>query len=159
MENLPSVVEHTTGPSTVFGWPPIVMMAGAASPESDPDTGAALGLVVAPDDVALDVAPDDVALDEVPEDLLSLEQPATPATAIVAAPMPMAINNSRFTEFSLCCDQRPPRGLPSSQVKLVAVEANAVSRLSAARDAFHLPADLRVIWPKSAVLPICPRYF
>jgi hypothetical protein len=62
---------------------------GAASLESVPDTGAALELVV---------APDDVALDEVPEDLLSLEQPATPAIAIVAAPM--AINNSRFTEFS-----------------------------------------------------------
>jgi hypothetical protein len=77
------------------------MVAGAAPLESDPDTGAALELVV---------APDDVALDEVPEDLLSLEQPATPATAIVAAPM--AINNSRFTEFLLRCDQRPPRTCP-----------------------------------------------
>jgi hypothetical protein len=90
MENLPSVVEHTTGPSTVFGWPSTVMVAGAAPLEADPDTAAGLELVVAPDDV--------VALDEVLEDLWSLEQPAAPVTAIVAAPM--AINNSRFTIFS-----------------------------------------------------------
>jgi hypothetical protein len=44
------------------------------------------------------VAADDfVALDELLEDLLSLEQPARPATAIAA---PVAINNPRFTDFS-----------------------------------------------------------
>jgi hypothetical protein len=48
---------------------------------------------------------------------LSLEQPATPATAIVAAPM--AINNSRFTEFSFCCDRRPPRACQALRASLL----------------------------------------
>jgi hypothetical protein len=68
----------------------MVILAGAAAPEADPDVAAALELAVVPDDVD--------ALDEVPEDLSSLEQPTTPATAIVVAPR--AIKNSRFTEFS-----------------------------------------------------------
>jgi hypothetical protein len=78
----------------------------------------------------------------VPEDLLSLEQPATPATAIVAAPM--AINNSRFTEFHLRVVTSDLRGLAQSEDKLVVVEANAVNRLfSVWGKAFHFPAGLR----------------
>jgi hypothetical protein len=73
----------------------MVIFADPAALEAVPDTVAMVVLWVA---LVLWVAPDDVALDEVLEDLLSLEQPATPATTIVAAPM--AINNSRFTGFS-----------------------------------------------------------
>ena len=51
---------------------------------------AALELVAALDDVG--------ELDDGPDALLPLEQPATPATIVAAA---MAINNSRFTKFSL----------------------------------------------------------
>jgi len=41
---------------------------------------------------------DDAAVGDVSEESSSLEQAATPVTAIVAAPM--AINNSYFTDFS-----------------------------------------------------------
>jgi hypothetical protein len=54
------------------------------------DAGAALELVAALDDVA--------ELEDGLDVLLPLEQPATPAMTVNA---PTAINNSRFTKFSL----------------------------------------------------------
>jgi hypothetical protein len=49
-------------------------------------------------ELELDAAPDDAtALDDGPEALLSLEQPATPATIVAA---PTASNSPRFTQFS-----------------------------------------------------------
>jgi hypothetical protein len=91
MENFPSVVEHTTGPPTFCGWPSTVTVAGPAA-AAGLGAVAPVALVVAL--VELVVVADDVLV----EDLLSLEQPATPATAIVATPT--AIKNSRFTELS-----------------------------------------------------------
>src|SRR5271167_1963606 len=90
MLNLPSVVEHTTGPAMFCGWPSTVTLADPGPLEAVPDTVAGVELVVALDDA--------VVLDEVLEDLFPLEQPATPATTIVA--VPTAIKNSRFTDFS-----------------------------------------------------------
>jgi hypothetical protein len=75
----------------------------AAGPALD-KAGAELEL-----DAALD---DDAAPDDGPEALLSLEQPAMPATIVAA---PMAINSSRFTQFSLVgFDPRYRRILSSS---------------------------------------------
>ncbi|EUA21313.1 hypothetical protein I545_0069 [Mycobacterium kansasii 662] len=88
MENLPAFVEHTTGPLTFCGWPPMMTL---VSPD------AAGVLLDAGADVELEAALGDVVeLDDGP-DLLSLEHPATPATMVAA---PTAINNSRFTKFS-----------------------------------------------------------
>jgi len=90
MENLPSVVEHTTGPLTFWGWPPMVTCGCPAA------AGLALDPVA---ELELDAALDDDALDDGPDALLPLEQPATPATIVAAA---TAINSSRFTKFSFC---------------------------------------------------------
>src|ERR1700758_2333347 len=90
MLNLPSVVEHTTGPVMFCGWPSTVTLADPDPGEAAPDTVAVVELVVALGDV--------VVLDEVLGDLVPLEQPATPVTTIVAAPT--TIKSSRFTDFS-----------------------------------------------------------
>ena len=89
MENLPSVVEHTTGPPTFCGWPSTVTFADPGATEAVLDAATEVELVAALDDVA--------ELDDGPDDLLPLEQPATPATIVAAA---MAIHNSRFSNFS-----------------------------------------------------------
>ncbi|EUA04124.1 hypothetical protein I547_1385 [Mycobacterium kansasii 824] len=89
MENLPAFVEHTTGPLTFCGWPPMITRVCPAAAGVVLDAGA---------DVELGAALDDVAeLDDGP-DLLSLEHPATPATMVAA---PTAIHNSRFTKVLL----------------------------------------------------------
>ncbi|ETW24868.1 hypothetical protein MGAST_05905 [Mycobacterium gastri 'Wayne'] len=90
MENLPAFVEHTTGPLTFCGWPPMMTRVCPAAAGVVLDAGADVELVAALDDVA---EPDDGA-----DDLLSLEHPAIPATMVAA---PTAISNSRFTTFSL----------------------------------------------------------
>jgi hypothetical protein len=72
------------------GCPSMVTLADPAPLEADADAVALVELAALLDD--------DAALEEVLEDSLSLEQAATPPTAIVAAPM--AINNSCFTDFS-----------------------------------------------------------
>ena len=77
--NLPLFVAHTTGPLTFWGWPSAVTFVSPA---------AAAGLLLDGVD----------ELDDGPDALLPLEQPAAPATIVTAA---MAINNSRFTKFSL----------------------------------------------------------
>ena len=79
MENLPLFVAHTTGPLTFWGWPSTVTFVSPA---------AAAGLLLDGVD----------ELDDGPDALWPLEQPAAPATIVTAA---MAINNSRFTKFSL----------------------------------------------------------
>ncbi|HUH70825.1 MAG TPA: hypothetical protein VLZ05_19285 [Mycobacterium sp.] len=87
-ENWPSVIEHTTGPLTFWGWPPMVTF---GSPRAA--AGVLLGDVAELELVAaLDVA----ELEDGPEALLLLEQPATPATIVAAA---TAINSSGFTDF------------------------------------------------------------
>src|SRR5262249_32565694 len=73
MENLPLLVAHTTGPLTFWGWPPMVTCTGPA---------AADGFV-----------PGGVWREGGPDPLSPFEQPATPATTVVAT----AINSSRFT--------------------------------------------------------------
>jgi hypothetical protein len=90
MENLPSCVEHSTGPVTGWTWPPTVTFAAAAAGLDGAAAPVEAGLVDALDD---DVA----VVDDAPGDLLSFEQLASPATITAAAP---AINNSRFTNFS-----------------------------------------------------------
>jgi hypothetical protein len=59
---------------------------------------AGLALDKAGAELELDAAPDDdAALDDGPEALLSLEQPAMPATIVA---VPTASNSPRFTQFS-----------------------------------------------------------
>jgi hypothetical protein len=93
MENLPSLVEQTTGPLTFCGLPPMMTFVSPAAAGVLLVAGAALELAAALDDAALDPALDG------PAALLSLEHPATPATMVTAL---AAINNSRFTKFSFC---------------------------------------------------------
>ncbi|WP_242669976.1 hypothetical protein [Mycobacterium decipiens] len=87
MENLPSFVEHTTGPLTFWGAPPMMTFVSPAAAGVLGDVGA--GLVVGAGEVA---APGD-GLDA----SSSLEHPAALAIMVAA---PTAINNSRFTGSS-----------------------------------------------------------
>lgn len=89
MENLPALVEHTTGPLTFCGWPPIMTFVSPDAAGVVLDDGVDVEVVAVLDDVA--------ELEDVPEDLSSLEHPAVPATMVAA---PTTISNSRFTDVS-----------------------------------------------------------
>ncbi|MFW3114837.1 hypothetical protein MHAE_13860 [Mycobacterium haemophilum DSM 44634] len=90
IENLPFVVEHTTGPLTFCGWPPMVTFASPAAAAVLLDTVVGPELVVALDDVV--VLDDGAGACEPPL------QPAAPATIVMA---PTATNNSCLTKILL----------------------------------------------------------
>jgi hypothetical protein len=105
----------------------MVIFVDPAALEAVPDT---VGMVVLWVVLVLWVALDDVALDGVLEDLLSLEQPATPATTIVAAPM--AINNSPFTDFSFVLwPATPAAGRPRTQQTSIRVTWSVAAAMMA----------------------------